>query len=91
MALAGVTGGELRIKDTVPEDLRMIRLCFERLGLRERARRDDVLVPGGQKLVCQRDVGELQAEDRGRSVAGLPGRPHRASRWRSPRSPRARS
>ena len=34
MALAGVTGGELRIKDTVPGDLRMIRLVFERLGLR---------------------------------------------------------
>ena len=25
MALAAVTGGELRIKDTVPEDLKMIR------------------------------------------------------------------
>src|SRR5207302_7085494 len=31
MALAGVTGGELIVKDTVPEDLRMIRLVFERL------------------------------------------------------------
>jgi len=29
-----VTGGELRIKDTVPGDLRMIRLVFERIGLR---------------------------------------------------------
>ncbi len=34
MALAGVTGGELIVKDTFPEDLRMIRLVFERLGLR---------------------------------------------------------
>jgi UDP-N-acetylglucosamine 1-carboxyvinyltransferase len=33
MALAGVTGGSLRIKDTVPDDLRMIRLVFDRLGL----------------------------------------------------------
>ena len=39
MALAGVTGGELIVKDTVPEDLRMIRLVFERLGLRSRAAR----------------------------------------------------
>ncbi len=47
MALAGVTGGELRIKDTVPGDLRMIRLVFERVGSalgtrrqrRDRARR----------------------------------------------------
>src|SRR6476620_5615834 len=32
MALAGVTGGELRIKDCVADDLRMIRLAFKRLG-----------------------------------------------------------
>ena len=34
MALAGVTGGELRIKDVIENDLRMIRLVFDRLGLR---------------------------------------------------------
>ena len=39
MALAGVTGGELRIRDCVPDDLRMIRLVFERLGLTHRAGR----------------------------------------------------
>ena len=39
MALAGVTGGELVIKDTVPQDLRMIRLVFDRLGLRSRGAR----------------------------------------------------
>src|SRR3954467_7678877 len=33
MALAGVTGGEVRIKDAVPGDLRMIRLVCARLGL----------------------------------------------------------
>jgi UDP-N-acetylglucosamine 1-carboxyvinyltransferase len=58
MALAGVTGGELRITDTVPGDLRMIRLAFERLGLRSELDGNDVLVPGGQKLVMQSDVGE---------------------------------
>src|SRR5205807_2724554 len=52
MALAGVTGGELRIKDTVPGDLRMIRLVFERLGLRSELDRHDLLLPGGQKLVA---------------------------------------
>src|SRR5947209_7312629 len=45
MALAGVTGGELRIKDTVPGDLRMIRLAFERIGLRSHLQCNDVLVP----------------------------------------------
>ena len=62
MALAGVTGGELRIKDTVPGDLRMIRLVFERLGLRSELDGNDVLVPGGQKLVVQADVGEYKSK-----------------------------
>jgi UDP-N-acetylglucosamine 1-carboxyvinyltransferase len=62
MALAGVTGGELRIKDTVPGDLRMIRLVFERLGLRSELDGDDVIVPGGQKLVAQADVGEYKSK-----------------------------
>jgi UDP-N-acetylglucosamine 1-carboxyvinyltransferase len=57
MALAGVTGGELTVKDTVPQDLRMIRLVFEKLGLRSELRGSDVIVPGGQKLVIQNDVG----------------------------------
>ena len=62
MALAGVTGGELRIKDTVPDDLRMIRLVFERLGLRSELHGNDVFVPGGQKLVVQADVGEYKSK-----------------------------
>ena len=60
MALAGVTGGELRIRDTVPADLRMIRLVFERLGLRSEVDGADVIVPGDQKLVIQTDLGEYQ-------------------------------
>jgi UDP-N-acetylglucosamine 1-carboxyvinyltransferase len=60
MALAGVTGGELRIRDTVPADLRMIRLVFERLGLRSEVDGDDVIVPGEQKLVVHRDVGDYK-------------------------------
>jgi UDP-N-acetylglucosamine 1-carboxyvinyltransferase len=62
MALAGVTGGELRIKDTVPGDLRMIRLVFERLGLRSELEGNDVVVPGGQRLVAQADVGEYKSK-----------------------------
>jgi UDP-N-acetylglucosamine 1-carboxyvinyltransferase len=60
MALAGVTGGELVVKDTVPEDLRMIRLVFERLGLRSELSGRDVIVPGGQKLVIRNDAGGYQ-------------------------------
>ena len=62
MALAGVTGGELRIKDTVPGDLRMIRLVFERIGLRSELDGNDVIVPGSQKLVAQADVGEYKSK-----------------------------
>jgi UDP-N-acetylglucosamine 1-carboxyvinyltransferase len=57
MALAGVTGGELRIKDTVPADLRMIRLVFASMGLHTELDGSDVVVPGGQKLVTRTDVG----------------------------------
>jgi UDP-N-acetylglucosamine 1-carboxyvinyltransferase len=62
IALAGVTGGELVIKDTEPDDLRMIRLVFERLGLRTELAGADVIVPGDQQLVAQRDVGEYKAK-----------------------------
>jgi UDP-N-acetylglucosamine 1-carboxyvinyltransferase len=58
MALAAVTGGELVVKDTVPEDLRMIRLVFDRLGLRTEVRGADVIVPGNQQLVIRNDKGD---------------------------------
>ncbi len=58
MALAGVTGGELVVKDTVPGDLRMIRLVFDRLGLRTEVRGGDVIVPGNQQLVIRNDAGD---------------------------------
>src|ERR1035437_222938 len=58
MAGAGVTGGELIIKDTRPEDLRMIRLVFERLGLRSEVHGFDVIVPGNQRLVIRNDAGD---------------------------------
>ena len=58
MALAGVTGGELVVKDTVPQDLRMIRLVFGRLGLRSEVQGNDVIVPGHQHLVIQNDAGD---------------------------------
>jgi UDP-N-acetylglucosamine 1-carboxyvinyltransferase len=62
MALAGVTGGELRIKQCVADDLRMIRLAFKRLGLHSELVDGDVLVPGGQTLVVERDAGDYQSK-----------------------------
>ncbi len=57
---AGVTGGELRIKDTIPGDLRMIRMVFGHLGLRTELDGNDVIVPGGQRLVVKPDVGDYK-------------------------------
>jgi UDP-N-acetylglucosamine 1-carboxyvinyltransferase len=62
MALAGVTGGEVRIKDVIPDDLRMIRLVFGRLGLQSELDGDDIVVPGGQTLVVSRDLGEYKSK-----------------------------
>jgi UDP-N-acetylglucosamine 1-carboxyvinyltransferase len=62
MALAGVTGGELRIEGCVPDDMRMIRIVFSRLGLKSELDGDDVVVPGGQKLVVERDAGDYQSK-----------------------------
>ena len=80
MALAGVTGGELVVKDTRPDDLRMIRLVFERLGLRSEVQGADVIVPGNQAPEDPQRRRRPHAEGRGRSVARVPGRPdeHRA-------------
>jgi UDP-N-acetylglucosamine 1-carboxyvinyltransferase len=58
MAIAGVTGGEIRIRDTEPDDLRMIRLVFRRIGLHTEVDGADVVIPGGQKLVVERDLGD---------------------------------
>ncbi|WP_022930511.1 UDP-N-acetylglucosamine 1-carboxyvinyltransferase [Patulibacter americanus] len=58
MALAGVTGGEVRITDVAPDDLRMIRLVFGKIGLHSELEGTTVFVPGGQNLQTARDVGE---------------------------------
>jgi UDP-N-acetylglucosamine 1-carboxyvinyltransferase len=62
MALAGVTGGELRIRGCVADDLRMIRLVFSRLGLQSEMDGEDCLVPGNQTLRVKRDAGDYQSK-----------------------------
>jgi UDP-N-acetylglucosamine 1-carboxyvinyltransferase len=58
VALAACTGGELRIKDTIPDDLRMTRLAFERLGCRIEFEGNDAIVPAGQRLRVKSDEGD---------------------------------
>ncbi len=58
MALAAATGGELRVRDTDPEDLVAIRRHFRRLGLQSEVEGDDILVPPEQRLEIRDDVGD---------------------------------
>lgn len=59
IALAAATGGSLVIKDAAPDNLRMTRLAFERLGVRIEFDGDDVVVPADQELIVRNDVGEM--------------------------------
>jgi UDP-N-acetylglucosamine 1-carboxyvinyltransferase len=61
-ALAAVTGGELRIKDVVREDLRMTAMVFGRLGCRLEYEGGDLVVPPGQTLRIRDDVGDATAK-----------------------------
>jgi UDP-N-acetylglucosamine 1-carboxyvinyltransferase len=56
VAIAGMTGGELRIEGVVPGDLRMIRMVFSRLGVETTLDGQDLFVPGGQELVIRDDI-----------------------------------
>ena len=90
MALAGVTGGEIKIVDTDPGDLRMIRLVFSKLGLHSEVDGDAVIVPGGQKLSPRATWASTRRPSRtGRGRHSRRTSPR--SPWRSPPSATARS
>jgi UDP-N-acetylglucosamine 1-carboxyvinyltransferase len=57
VGLAAVTGGDLTIRGAGVEHLPMIRIAFERLGVRLEVEGDDVRVPGGQDLAIVDDSG----------------------------------
>jgi UDP-N-acetylglucosamine 1-carboxyvinyltransferase len=57
IGLAAVTGGEILIENATPEHLGMIRLVFERLGVRFEIRGPDVLIPANQSLRVVPDMG----------------------------------
>jgi UDP-N-acetylglucosamine 1-carboxyvinyltransferase len=58
IALAACTGGELRIRDCVADDMRMTRLAFGRLGCQIEFDGTDVVVPADQHLRVKSDEGE---------------------------------
>lgn len=57
IGLAAVTKSAITIKDAVPEHLRMIRLVFERLGVRSDVRAADLHIPAQDRYVIQPDIG----------------------------------
>jgi UDP-N-acetylglucosamine 1-carboxyvinyltransferase len=58
IGLAAATGGQLRVRETAPEDLIAIRRHFARLGLNSTVEGDDVLVPPEQRLEIRDDLGD---------------------------------
>jgi UDP-N-acetylglucosamine 1-carboxyvinyltransferase len=57
-ALAAVTGGEVTIEDTNPDDLISIVPAFRKLGIRLDVGETTVRVPAGQDLHVEDDLGE---------------------------------
>jgi UDP-N-acetylglucosamine 1-carboxyvinyltransferase len=58
MALAAATGGDVRIRDIEASDLTMVRRQFKRLGLHSEIDGNDAVVPPGQHLRVQSDLGD---------------------------------
>jgi UDP-N-acetylglucosamine 1-carboxyvinyltransferase len=57
IGLAAVTGGEIAIRGVEPENLRMIRLAFQRIGVETALDGTTLTVPARQKMEIQSDIG----------------------------------
>ena len=55
IGLAAVTGSELRIDDVIPDDMRMIKLVFDKLGVRFEVSDSGIYVPPDQELKIRSD------------------------------------
>jgi UDP-N-acetylglucosamine 1-carboxyvinyltransferase len=58
IGLAAVTGGEILIKESSPEHLRMLLLVYERLGINVEVRGQDLWIPSNQKMTVVADLGD---------------------------------
>ena len=54
---AAVTGGTIRIKNADPQDLGMIRLVYQKLGVEWEVDGQDIVVPKDQKLCIEQALG----------------------------------
>jgi UDP-N-acetylglucosamine 1-carboxyvinyltransferase len=57
IGLAAVTGGEIVIRDVEPQNLRMIRMAFRRLGVQTEVSGTSLTVPAGQQMEVRCDLG----------------------------------
>ena len=57
IAVAAVTGGEIRIKDADPQHLGMVELVFSKLGVTWIVDGQDIVVSANQALVVDSDLG----------------------------------
>jgi UDP-N-acetylglucosamine 1-carboxyvinyltransferase len=56
VALAAITGGALRVRKVIGDDLRMIRMVYRRLGVATEIEGEDLIVPPAQELMIQEDL-----------------------------------
>jgi UDP-N-acetylglucosamine 1-carboxyvinyltransferase len=56
IGLAAATRSDIRIKDARPDEHRMTRIVFNRLGVDWNVEGDDIVVPAAQSLVVQSDL-----------------------------------
>ncbi len=69
---AAVTGGEVRIRQAGPQNLRMVRLVYARLGVEWEEDGEDVIVPAGQRLSVESALGGRVPEIKPMPWPGFP-------------------
>jgi len=52
IAAAAMTGGEITIKDAIPEHMSMILQFFEKIGIKVKIKGEDIYVNGNQRMEC---------------------------------------
>jgi UDP-N-acetylglucosamine 1-carboxyvinyltransferase len=57
LALAALTGGQLKIKNAAPHHMRMILQTYGRLGIQTEIKGQDIFVPKGQSLEVEKEFG----------------------------------
>ena len=75
VALAAMTGGELRMLDVVPDDLRMIRLVYRAARARDPIEGSTLVVPGARARPCA-PTGRRDPHRRRRARGRVPRRSH---------------